>query len=166
ASGTGSLSTLKPGLTEADGGDAEAVPELVDAASAAMAAAPALHVWDRSTPAVPPDAPDAYSLRLVVTRTLYDAGSTAASSPAIAALAEGVALVVHPSDLSRVGVAHEGDDVLVTSAQSTVTLPARTDTAIAPGTALIAFARPGSTAANELLDATAPVTDVRVETTR
>jgi NADH-quinone oxidoreductase subunit G len=166
ASGTGSLSTIKPGLTEADGGDAEAVPDLVDAASTTMAAAPALHVWDRSAPAVPPEPADAYSLRLVVTRMLYDAGSTAASSPAIAGLADPAALVVHPSDLARVGVANEGDDVLVTSAHATVTLPARTDTAIAPGTALISFARPGSHAANELLDVAAPVIDVRVETTR
>ncbi|MFI5045804.1 MAG: NADH-quinone oxidoreductase subunit NuoG [Acidimicrobiia bacterium] len=166
ASGTGSLSTIKPGLTE-DGeqGDAETVPELVEEAAAALEAAPALHVWDRAAPAASAEPPDAYSLRLVVARTLYDAGSTAAAAPAFAGLADGAALVVHPSDLARIGVDAEGDDVRVVSSRATVTLPVRTDTAVAPGTAFLAFAR-GSVAANDLVDATAPVTDVRVETTR
>ena len=77
--------------------------------------APAVYVWDRhgaGTGAVPPDA---YSLRLVAARTLYDAGRIVSSSPSLAALAPGAALVVHPSDLDRIGVAAEGDDVRVTS---------------------------------------------------
>jgi hypothetical protein len=87
ASGTGSLSTIKPGLTEADGGDAESVPEIVDAAADTIAEAPALHRWSATAPAVTIEAPDAYSLRLVVARTLHDGGSTAARSPALAGLA-------------------------------------------------------------------------------
>ena len=166
ASGTGSLSTIKPGLTEADDGDAETVPAFVDAAASVLSEAPATYVWDRAVPATVAEPPDAYSLRLVVARTLYDTGSTAASSPAIADLAGTVALVVHPSDLTRIGVANEGDDVRVTSARTTVTLPVRTDTAIAPGTAFIAFAQRGDATAADLVDLSAPVTDVRVETTR
>jgi hypothetical protein len=37
---------------------------------------------------------------------------------------------------------------------------------VAPGTGFLAFARPDSTAANELIDSGAVVTDVRVETAR
>jgi NADH-quinone oxidoreductase subunit G len=174
ASGTGSLSTIKPGLTEADhpGGEgdparpADGVSALVEAVTAAMASAPALHVWDRVAPAAPSEPPDAYSLRLVVARTLYDTGATAASSPAIADLATDTALVVHPSDLSRIGVAREGDEVLVTSARGTVTLPVRTDNAVAPGTAFVAFAQRGAVGAGDLVDLRTTVTDVRVETTR
>jgi formylmethanofuran dehydrogenase subunit D len=102
----------------------------------------------------------------VVARTLYDTGSTASSSAAIADLVGTVALVVHPSDLARLGVANEGDEVLVTSAHTTVTLRVRTDTAVAPGTGFIPFAQQGDVAAADLIDLSAPVTDVRVETTR
>ena len=122
-------------------------------ARARRAAAADLGPRPRSTSgtgAAPTDAadpPDAYSLRLVAARTLYDAGSTAAAAPAFAGLAAGAALVVHPSDLARIGVDAEGDEVRVTSARGTVTLPVRTDAAVAPGTAFLPFARPGSVGA-------------------
>ncbi len=127
---------------------------------------PALHVWDRaaSTPATMP--PDAYSLRLVAARTLYDAGRIVSSSPSLAAMAVGVALVVHPSDLERIGVSAEGDDVRVTSSRGTVTLPVLADAATAPGTAFMAFAQKGAVGPNDLVDITASVTELRVETTR
>jgi NADH-quinone oxidoreductase subunit G len=167
ASGTGSLSTIKPGLTEdAEHGDAETVPQLVEEAASVLHAAPALHVWDRAAPTAPVEPPDAYSLRLVVARTLYDAGSTAAAAPAVAGLAQDAAFVVHPSDLARIGVDTEGADVRVVSARGAVSLPVRTDAAVAPGTAFLAFGRPGSFAANELVDAGLAVNDVRVETER
>ncbi len=110
--------------------------------------------------------PDAYSLRLVAARTLYDAGRIVSSSPSLAALATGVALVVHPSDLERIGVSAEGDDVLVTSARGTVRLPVLADAATAPGTAFMAFAQKGDVGPNDLVDITAPLTELRVETTR
>jgi NADH-quinone oxidoreductase subunit G len=169
SSGTGSLSTIKPGLTETDdtaGGEDGEVPELVDAANDALSSAPALHEWDRTARSVPSEPVDAYSLRLVVSRRLYDAGSTAASSPAVKDLADGAALYVHPSDLARIGVANVGDDVRVTSAHATITLPVRTDKAVAPGTAFIPFAQRGPDGPSALVDARATITDVRVETTR
>ena len=55
------------------------------------------------------------------------------SSPSLAELATGVALVVHPSDLSRIGVSAEGDDVRVTTPRGTATLPVLADSATAPG---------------------------------
>jgi NADH-quinone oxidoreductase subunit G len=166
ASGTGSLSTIKPGLTE-DGehGGAETVA-LMDEATAVLDDAPALHVWDGAATTTVADPPDAYSLRLVVARTLYDAGSTAAAAPAFTGMAGEAALIVHPSDLARLGVDAEGAEVRVVSARTTVTLPVRTDAAVAPGTAFVPFARPGSTVVNELVDASGVVTDVRVETSR
>ncbi|MET0275542.1 MAG: NADH-quinone oxidoreductase subunit NuoG [Acidimicrobiia bacterium] len=167
SSGTGSLSTIKPGLTEGDDADeGEAVPALVDAASDSLAGAPALHEWDRVAPVVALDPTDAYSLRLVVARRLHDAGATAASSSAVRGLADDPALFVHPSDLSRLGVNAVGDDVRVTSARATITLPVRTDPSVAPGTAFIPFAQGGEANPAVLIDANVAVTDVRVETTR
>ncbi|MFM2078415.1 MAG: NADH-quinone oxidoreductase subunit NuoG, partial [Actinomycetota bacterium] len=121
---------------------------------------------DRVAPVATLEPTDAYSLRLVVARRLYDVGSTAASSSAIKGLADGPVLLVHPNDLARIGVAHVGDDVLVTSARATITLPVRTDPSVAPGTAFIPFAQGGTENPAALVDAHAAVTDVRVETTR
>jgi len=101
----------------------------------------------------------------VVARTLYDAGRTVSAGPSLAALAPGTALVVHPNDLPRVGVTAEGDTVRVTSARGSAELPVRTDTAVAPGTCFIPFAQ-GGESPNDLIDVTAPVTELRVETTR
>jgi formate dehydrogenase major subunit len=102
----------------------------------------------------------------VAARTLYDAGRIVSSSPSLAKLASGVALVLHPSDLERVGVSEEGDDVLVTSARGTVRLPVQADAATAPGTAFMAFAQKGDVGPNDLVDIKAAVTELRVETTR
>jgi predicted molibdopterin-dependent oxidoreductase YjgC len=129
-------------------------------------AAPDLYRWDRAatTPVAGPA--DAYSLRLVAARTLYDAGRTVSSSPSLAPLAAGPAIVVHPSDLQRVGVAAEGDTVRVTSARGTVEVPVRADTAVAPGTCFMPFAQSDEVGPNDLIDVTAPVTELRVETVR
>jgi NADH-quinone oxidoreductase subunit G len=158
------------GTDAADGTeDADATVDAeVTAASDVPAApdAPALYQWDRAVTAPPKVPTDAYSLRLVAARTLYDSGRTAASGAALSALAPGVALVVHPSDLGRLGVAAEGDTVRVTSARTTVTLPVRADTATAPGTAFMAMAQSGDVGPTDLITVTDPVTDLRIETTR
>jgi assimilatory nitrate reductase catalytic subunit len=88
------------------------------------------------------------------------------NSPGIALLAPGAALVVHPNDVGRLGVAAVGDTVRLTSARGTVALPVRVDPATAPGTAFVPFAQDGETGVNDLIDAAAPVTEVRVETMR
>ena len=108
---------------------------------------------------------DAYSLRLVAARTLYDAGRSSSRSRAIAGLAPGAALVVHPSDLPRVGVTDEDVLVRVTSGRGSVTLPVRVDAAVAPGTAFMAVAQPDDVGPFDLIDVDAPVTELRVETT-
>jgi NADH-quinone oxidoreductase subunit G len=165
STGTGSLTTIKPGLAAEETDTLPGRDEAVSAAADALAAATDLYVWDASAAAPVPVPTDAYSLRLVVARTLYDAGRTASEGPSLAALAPGIALVVHPSDLPRVGVGTEGDTVRVTSARGSAELPVRTDTAVAPGTCFIAFAQ-GDESPNDLVDITAPVTELRVETTR
>ena len=156
---------IKPGLAAEDTETSHDTETTVAAAGDALAAAPDLYVWDRAASAPVPVPPDAYSLRLVAARTLYDAGRTVSASPSLAPLAPGAALIVHPTDLSRVGVVDEGAMVRVTSARGTIELPVRTDTAIAPGTCFIPFAQ-GDPGANDLIDVTAPVTELRVETTR
>jgi NADH-quinone oxidoreductase subunit G len=155
---------IRPTVAAEDGEATRDAESTVAAAGDALAAAPDLYEWDRAASAPVPVPPDAYSLRLVAARTLYDAGRTVASSPSLAPLATGAALIVHPTDLSRVGVVDEGATVRVTSARGTIELPVRSDTGIAPGTCFIPFAQ-GEPGANDLIDVTAPVIELRVETT-
>jgi NADH-quinone oxidoreductase subunit G len=167
ASGTGS-DPIKPGLAigEAPEADEQSAEEAVETATEQLASRPDLHVWDRAIAPPVPTPADAYSLRLVVARTLYDTGRLVSSSPSLAALASSTALVVHPSDLGRIGVSAEGDDVRVTSPRGTVTLPVLADSATAPGTAFMAFAHEGPIGPSDVVDIAAAVTELRVETTR
>jgi anaerobic selenocysteine-containing dehydrogenase len=166
AAGTGS-DAIKPGLATGDAPeDEEAAEEAVEAAAEELAARPALHVWDRAAAPPVPTPPDAYSLRLVAARTLYDTGRIVSASPSLAKLTTTSALVVHPSDLARIGVQAEGDDVRVTSPRGTITVPVLADAATAPGTAFMAFAQGGAVGPNDIVDIAAAVTELRVETTR
>ena len=110
---------------------------------------------------IDPPSVDAYSLRLVVTRKLYDRGTLVRSSPALADLAEPATLRLNPHDFDQLGVA-TGDDVRVTSNRGNVTVPSVPDPAVPRGIAHICFNLAGGRA-NVLIDGNAPITDVRVE---
>jgi NADH-quinone oxidoreductase subunit G len=104
---------------------------------------------------------DAYSLRLVVSRKLYDRGTLVRSSASLADLADPATLRLNPSDFDRLGVA-VGDDVRVTSNRGNVTVPTVPEPGVPRGIALIHANQAGGRA-NVLIDGNAPVTDVRVE---
>jgi NADH-quinone oxidoreductase subunit G len=103
---------------------------------------------------------DAYALRLVTGRTLYDSGITVAASGSLSELVPDPVLLVNAQDRDRIGV-EDGTEVRVTSSRGSLMLPVRADEAIMVGTAYLAFNVDGGV--NELVDATAPVTDLRVE---
>jgi NADH-quinone oxidoreductase subunit G len=110
--------------------------------------------------AVPPV--DGYSLRLVAGHKLYDDGTLVQHSPSLAPLAPGSTVRVNPADLERLGVT-AGDSVRVTSSRTALTLATTADVGVPRGVALLAFDQAGPGAA-DLIDAAAPVTDVRLET--
>ncbi|HET9608432.1 MAG TPA: NADH-quinone oxidoreductase subunit NuoG [Acidimicrobiales bacterium] len=110
---------------------------------------------------IEPPSPDAYSLRLVVTRKLYDRGTLVRSSPSLADLAETAILRLHPHDFDRLGVA-PGDDVRITSSRGSITVPTVPDDGVPRGTAHV-YANKAGGRANMLIDGNAPITDVRVE---
>jgi NADH-quinone oxidoreductase subunit G len=111
----------------------------------------------RSTPPV-----DAYSLRLVSGRRLFDGGTLVTHSPSLAQLASGPCLRANPSDLGRLGVT-TGDRVRVSSSRASLVLEAVADRHVMRGSAVLDFNQPGEGAA-ELIDSAQPVTDLRVET--
>jgi NADH-quinone oxidoreductase subunit G len=121
-----------------------------------------LHTWSSAASAPAAVPVDAYSLRLVVGRTLYGSETVVAASPALARLAPDGALLVSPRDRDRIGVA-DGDAVRVTSLRGSLELPVLGDPSTPLGVAFLAINRAGPGAA-DLVDVTATVTDLRVET--
>ncbi len=121
---------------------------------------------------------DGYSLRLVASRRLFDGGVAVQNTPALAALAKDPVLRVSPYDLDRLGV-KGGDKVRVRSARSSVVVAVAPDAESPRGVVTFDLnpkrAAPGGEptggtgsesvqGAEALIDATAPVTDVRLET--
>ncbi|MGQ0805203.1 MAG: NADH-quinone oxidoreductase subunit NuoG [Actinomycetota bacterium] len=166
ATGTGSTTTVKPGLTETEAPAAseEEVAAVTSAAATAAGNAPDRYRWEPASDAPAAVKRDAYALRLVVGRSLYDAGRVTSESPSLAPLAPGQMLLVHPKDFDRVGVA-PGGRVRVTSARGSVQLPLHPDRSTPEGVAFLSFNQPGEGAA-DLIDVSAPVTDIRIETLR
>jgi NADH-quinone oxidoreductase subunit G len=105
---------------------------------------------------------DQYSLRLIAPRKLYDLGTLVQHAPSLAELAPGSTLLVNPADLDRLGVG-DGRQVKVVSSRTTLTLEAHASPTTPVGCAVMTFNQPGVDPA-VLIDATQPVTDLRVET--
>ncbi|WP_426574318.1 NADH-quinone oxidoreductase subunit NuoG [Aquihabitans sp. McL0605] len=105
---------------------------------------------------------DAYSLRLVTYRKLYDQGTIVQAAPSLAGLAAGPAIAANPADLDRLGVG--GDDrVKVSSAHGSLTVSVTPDASVPVGTVAMAIGQ-GDPSPTVLIDATSAVTEIRVET--
>jgi len=165
SSGTGAAAIIEPGLSQTalppdDPGLAE-----VEAGVAALRKVdndrPDVHRFDGEPPTGDTPRRDAYALRLVTGRTLYDAGITVAASSSLALLVGEPVLLINPQDRDRIGV-EDGGQVKVTSARGSLTFGVRADAAIHPGTAYLPFNLPGE-GVGTLVDLTTPVTDLRVE---
>jgi anaerobic selenocysteine-containing dehydrogenase len=140
---------------------AAAAAEAVERAAVATHARPNMARFARTAPYESP-AVDAYSVRLIAHRKLYDLGTLVQHAPSLAGLAPGSELLVHPSDLDRLGVS-DGGRVKVISSRSSLTVEAHASTAIPQGAAALTINQRGPDPF-DLIDATQPVTDVRIET--
>jgi NADH-quinone oxidoreductase subunit G len=148
--------------TEAiEGSDPEADVEA--SGGATSTAPPDLLRWTPAVTVDSPPPPDSYSLRLIVTRKLYDAGTLVQRSSSLARLANAAPLHVNPTDLERLGVT-SGGQVRVTGSRTNLTMAAVADPGVPRGTARLVWNQPDDASA-DLLDVNAAVTDVRVETT-
>jgi NADH-quinone oxidoreductase subunit G len=126
---------------------------------ATLAAVPAGHGVD-----VP--LADAYSLRVNLSRRLYDRGSAMLASPALVGLIGATTVGLNHFDLDRLGVT-TGDVVSVTGAHGDVSLPVVLNDGVPRGCIDIAFNTldaNGENALAQLFDATNVITQVRVET--
>ncbi|HUZ44957.1 MAG TPA: NADH-quinone oxidoreductase subunit NuoG [Acidimicrobiales bacterium] len=109
-----------------------------------------------------PSPPDAYSLRLVAGRKLYDHAVSVRHSPSLAGLAASAGIRVNPYDLDRLGL-HSGDRVRISAPRGSFVLPAAADPGIPRGSAWMPFSQPDG-GASRLIDSAESVTDVRLET--
>jgi len=124
-----------------------------------------LSVIDRDVTA---PAPDGYALRLVASTTLFDGTPATLNAPSLAGLVPEAVAAVNPSDLDRLGL-HAGDIVRLKSATGQLELPAVPDASVARGAVVVAsrtkthMNEAVANAVATLVDATALVTDVRME---
>jgi NADH-quinone oxidoreductase subunit G len=162
--GEGVVTQAASGTASADSGHADSghadSPEVAD--STTDTDRPALLTFAardrlRSLPAL-----DAYALRLVSTRSLYDLGAMVQHCPSMAHLAPGPRVRVNPHDLERLGLA-SGDRVRMVSSRATTELPVTAWSGLPRGSISITFNQPGQIAAADIIDASQPVTDIRME---
>ncbi len=105
---------------------------------------------------------DAYGFRAICNRKLYDGGVTVTQTPALAPLAAATAMRLHPLDLERVGV-ESGTEVEVHTRRGALRLPLVADADVYRGNVVVPFPSPHLDV-GALIDASARVTDVRIET--
>jgi NADH-quinone oxidoreductase subunit G len=122
---------------------------------------PALITLERDVaePVAPPH--DAYALRLVAARTLYDNGTLTQHAPSMAGLAKDAEVRVNPYDLERLGVRSGGSVRLI--GRTRLMVNAVADESVPRGNAFLPFNTAGLGAA-DLIDASAAATDIRMET--
>ena len=105
---------------------------------------------------------NSYDYRLVVNRKLYDRAVGTAMSRSISQLAPGAAVHVHPLDLDGIGV-DAGTDVKLISAKSAAVLPVHANDNVPRGVVWSPFNQSGAGSIEEIIDANAATTDVRIE---
>ncbi len=114
-------------------------------------------------------APDAYSLRLVSPRRLYDHGVLLEACGSLAPLARPATVRANPYDLGQLGVTTAAR-VRVRSSRAALELEAVADDGVPRGVVCIDFNLLGDDAgvehagASSLIDVAEPVIDVRIET--
>jgi NADH-quinone oxidoreductase subunit G len=104
---------------------------------------------------------DAYGLRLIASRKLYDQGTLVTHSPSLAKLAPGTVLRVNPYDFDRLGVSI-GHQVRVKTPKGQLMAEIAVDPDVPRGSASVFVNQPGI-AITSLIDATERVTDLRVD---
>ena len=121
-----------------------------------------LITWDRTVTNTREVTPDAYALRLVGVRKLYDDGIVVSMSPSLAKLAAEPILRVNPHDLDRLGV-KSGGMVRLRSNTLSTTVVVEADEHQPRGSASLPVNVPGIDTGS-LIDIDAPANQIGIET--
>jgi len=116
----------------------------------------------RVTEPSPPAPLEGYSVRLVATRKLYDQGTLVQNSPHLAGLVGDHDVRVHPSTIAPLGI-ETGGRVRLRNGRGSLVVGVVADERVARGVAVLPF-NVTTEGAADLIDASQPVTNVRVET--
>jgi len=127
-------------------------------------AAPELWTWDGVVADVVVPPRDAYALRLVVGRRLYDNGRMVSEAPVLERVRRPFPLRINPHAASLLGL-ESGSQVRLTSNRGSILVAVEPDAGVPDGIGRLEFSADGMGAA-ELIDADATITDARVETLR
>jgi anaerobic selenocysteine-containing dehydrogenase len=122
---------------------------------------PMLYSWDGAADFETPRS-DAYALRLVVTRTLYDRAVLTQRSKSLAGLAPEVRAALSSHELERLGIA-SGDRLRISTPRSSAVLPVVADDGVPRGCVAVPF-NVSADGPSEMIDVAHPVVDVKVET--
>ena len=106
-------------------------------------------------------ATDAYGLRLVVSRTLYDRGTMLVASPSSAGLAPEPFALLNPADAAPLGI-EDSTRVKLSSARGSITVNAREDASVPKGVVVVHHNLEGADP-GELVTAGDTACDIRVE---
>jgi NADH-quinone oxidoreductase subunit G len=142
------------------GGEEHPGPEFVEGDADDPSVAAAVHVLVPGDP-VEPSALDAYGLRLIASRKLYDLGTRLQRSPSLAALLPGTVLRVSSYDFDRLGVS-AGAQVRITSPKGEIQAEIEADPGLPRGSAAVYVNQPGIDL-GALVDAGQRVTDLRID---
>ena len=104
---------------------------------------------------------NAYNYRLVVSRTMYDAAQSTASSPSLVGIVTDAAIFVNPLDLARIGVA-DGTSVRVGAEGTNIVIAIKAHNGVHRGVAWLPFNHTGVDI-RPLLNIASDVVDVRIE---
>jgi len=150
---------------EAARGVADVMDETeADAAAEVAAVAPELWAWDGNVPDVVVPPRDAYALRLVVGRRLYDSGRMVSEAPALQRVRRPFPLRINPHAAALLGL-EAGAQVRLTTNRGSNVVTVQPDRRVPEGIGQLDFPADGTGPA-ELIDARVTVTDMRVETIR
>ena len=136
--------------------------EAIDTATDGVVAADSSIAFSPSEAVAPVPPLDAYGLRLVSSRRMYDRGTLVQHAPSLAGLAAAGVLALNGSDFQRVGV-EPGAEVQVISHVGEMTVPVVADPGVPRGTAAFGYNHPDLDVRG-LIDPEAVVTDVRIQT--
>ncbi len=156
----GTVEAVAPSAAEAAGTAAPADP----AAGEPRRPAPMTMAGHRfDAPSSP--APDGYAFRLVTRRSLYDQGTLVQAAPSLAPLVPSQALRLRPKALEQLGLG-AGDEVRVRAHSGELVVPVLPDASVPAGVAVLPFGvvPADQPSVADLLEATAVISDVRVET--
>lgn len=153
--------TIEPEDPSSETAETESNETIKEVATPTPMAAPKPLSFEGPVPSLTPVPIDAYALRLVTAKKMYDQGTLTANSHSLAGLLPGAQLRLHPADFDKLGVSDTAQ-VRVRSEVGSIVVSVTAETTVPRGRAVLLLNQPGDRATT-LISTNSVATDVRVE---